>query len=289
MASLYEYRSDIELLAQQLKLSSNSRIGRRQIEFWIRKHRGRGIREEHGRNKYIDPTWLQNMGVTDVTPVNSADDPLIPATSVSLGRFTLPEIISLPYDQGIYRISSASNLCQYYPVDMNDFFLQVPGSITSKQRQYFRVGNVYYLSSCTEQVRPVVLLDDPLDGFVINTERIAQDALIVGESYTVYDTQIIHNSVAYNPGNTFIAAAATYAGNGYVKLTNMKRRMTQMDPYPMGITLAEYVTMKIFTEEMQIERETIADVIQDMQDQLIALKNPDATRKEKSSKVSAQD
>jgi hypothetical protein len=229
------------------------------------------------------------MGVIPVTPVNSADDPIVPVTSVSLGRFTLPEVISLPYDQGIYRISSASGICQYYSVDMNDFFHQVPGSITAKHKQYFRRGNVYYLSPCTEQVLPTVILENPLDGFVINTERIAQDALVVGVSYTVYDTQVVHNAVAYNPGDTFVAANTTYSGNGYVKLTNMKRRMTVTDPYPMGLTLAEYVTMKIFSEEMQIERESLADVIHDMQDQLIVLKNPDAVRKEKSSKVSSQD
>jgi hypothetical protein len=287
--TLYELRSDIELLAQQLKLSSNSTIGRRQIEFWIRKHRARGIREEFARNKYIDPAWLQNMGVMPVTVVNSADDPLIPVTSVNLGRFTLPEVVSLPYDQGVYRITCASNLSQYYPVDMNDFFNQEPGSITRKHKQHFRVGNVHYVSPCTENIRPVLILENPMDGFVINTEFIAKNALEIGENYTVYDTQVVHNAVAYNPGNTFVAVSAAYTGNGKVKLTNMKRRMRVTDPYPMGLTLAEYVTMKVFTEEMQIQRESLADVIQDMQDQLIVLKNPDAVRNEKSSKVSAQD
>ena len=272
------------LLGQRMRLSNDTRLHPKHVDFLINKYRSRGIREEYGRNQFIDPAWLQDMGVINVTPVNSGDDPLIPYTSKTLGKFSLPEIVSLPMDKGIYRVAYPSNLKPYYYTEMNMFFGLVPGSTTSKFDYYFRVGVANYISPCAELVRPIVILENPLDGYVLQTEFVGQDALVIGESFTVYGTQIVHNTVSYNPGDVFTATATTFSGNGKVMFTELKRRMTDRDPYPIGMTLLPYITMGIFTQEFRVEKEQVADVIDDAQDQTLLIQNADSLRQSRQSK-----
>jgi hypothetical protein len=285
--TLYELRSDIQLLAQGLKLSKDSRFLPRHIDFMIREHRSRGIREEFARNGYIDPSWLQDFGQTTVTPVNSGDDPLIPYTSKKLGKITMPAVVSLPQDKGVYRVAYASKMKRYYYCEQDYFFSLVKGSVTTDFDYYFRVGTAFYLSPCTDRANLVLILDDPMDGYVLLTERVAQDGLTIGVNYTVFDTQITHNATAYYPGQTFTAVNKNYTGNGYVMYTNQKRKMTDRDPYPMSLTLFEFIVMMIFTQDLKYSSEQIADIINDSQDQLIVLQNGQTIRNRQEKKEGA--
>lgn len=277
--NLRQYRSNIELIAERLKLSKDSRLSHRQIDFWVHQYRARGIREQFRRDQQISTAWVQDMGVMTVTQVNSGDDPLVTTTSKNLGKITLPQLVDLPEDHAVYRIAKPSNLSVYHLVDFNYMMQLVPGSATSKFDYCARVSQAMYLSPCAAQVRPMLILENPMDGYVIQTEKVAQDALTIGESYTVYGTQVTHNSTAYNPGNTFTAVATTYTGNGYVKFTDLKRTMRDTDPYPMSLTLSNFVTMMIFTQEFQVEKQQVADIINDAQDQNLIPQNADAVRR----------
>lgn len=273
--NLYELRSDIKLLAEMLKLSKDTRFRDPHIDFMIREHRARGIREEYARNLWIDSTWLQDFGALTITPVNSADDPSINCTSLQLGKITLPTVVSLPGDKGVYRIAHSSKQKRYYYIDGDRFFSLVKGSVTAQFEYYFKWQNAFYVSPCAD-VNAVLILDDPMEGYVLLTEIVAQDSLTIGVGYTVYDNQIIHNSIAYNPGATFIAVNKNYSGTGYVKHTIQKRRMTDRDPYPMSQTLTEFVVMKIFTEDFQFSNQQVADIMADGQDELILQRNAKA-------------
>lgn len=276
--NLYQLRSDIQLLGEMLKLSKDTRLIDDHIDFLIHEHRARAIREEFARNKYIDPSWVQDFGKVTVTPVFSGDDPGITMGSVKLGKITMPQVVSLPLDKGVYRVGHTSKFDRYYYIEADRFFSLVPDSITAKFAYYFRVGTAFYLSPCTSEANLMLILDNPMDGVVLLTEKVAQDDLTIGVSYTVYQAQIVSNSVAYNQGSVFTATATTYTGAGYVKYTTQKRAITDRDPYPMSLTMFEYIVMKIFTEDFFFSRQAVADAINDAQDQLIINQNPDAAR-----------
>lgn len=273
------------LLGEMLKLSKDSRLRGPHIDFLIREHRARAIREEYARNKYIDPSWIQDFGRITVTPVNTGDDPSVPYTSVKLGKITMPQVVSLPLDKGVYRVGHTSKFDRYYYIEADRFFSLVEGSITSKFDYYFRIGTSFYLSPCTTEINIMLILDNPLDGVVLLTENVSQTGLTIGTSYTVYDAQVIHNSVAYLPGTSFTAVNTTYSGNGTVKYTTQKRAMTDRDPYPMSLTLAEYIVEMIFVKDFQFSKQTVADVINDGQDQLALYQNPEISRTQKTQKT----
>lgn len=280
-----ELVSDILLVGQGLKLSRDTRFRNRHIAFLADKYRARGMREQYSRTPEIESIWVQPMGVLQTTPINSADDPIVAFTSKKLSKITLPPVVALPGEMGVFRIASAANLKRYYYTEFNMMMNMIEDSTEGKFQYYSKLLDSFYLSPCADKVNVALILERPLDGFVIQTERIAQDALIIGTSYTVYDTQIVSDSVSYNPGNVFVATAKTYSGSGYVKCTDGKRKMTEDDPYPMSLTLAEFVMIKIFSNEFEIEKNQLADAIDDAQDQTILFKNSDAARKARESKI----
>lgn len=274
------------LIGQGMKLARDTRFRPRHMAFLVAKYRAQGIREKYKRNGEIEPQWLSDLGVVTVTPVNSADDPSVTNTSVTFGKITLPSLVSLPFDKGIYRVSSASNQSLYNFIDFNRLMAIRADSTTGKFPYCARVGVAAYLKPCTTLARAIVILSDPMDGFVLATENVAQNALVIGQSYTVYGTQIVSNSVAYNQGAVFTATAKTWTGNGTVKYTNQKRKMTWDDPYPMGLDMASWITEMIYTKEFQVEKLQDADIIDDGSDLKTTIQNADAIRRARESKES---
>lgn len=287
MPTLKEIRSDILLVGQNLKLSNDTRLEPRHIDFLIHKHRARGIREEYDRNKLIDPTWISDYGNTDVTVVNSSDDPSVPLTSRCVSRVTLPDVVSIASDRGVHRITHTSRQVDFYQTTEENYYALVSGQVELKYDWWWRMGDVYYFNTKEKQVRPFLILGNPMEGFVLQTEWVASGDLTVGQSYTVYGTQVVHNSTAYNPGQSFTAVNANYTSTGtqVVKFTNMKRAIMENDPYPIGRTLLEYVMMKIFTVEFNIAKQQAGDVIADAQDKTLALQNEDVVRRSREEKI----
>ena len=75
------------------------------------------------------------------TKINSADDPNIVGCDCIIGKFVMPEIVSLPgkrgsfHDRGIFRVSTASRQQPYYPTSINRFYNMVGGSYRAKQNE----------------------------------------------------------------------------------------------------------------------------------------------------------
>lgn len=273
------------LVAGNLQLSKDTRVSRRHFQYLVHQYRARGIREEYARNIFIDPTWVQDMGQTDVTVVNSADDPSIEKTSRCISRCTLPDVVALSEDRGVYRITYGSRMTQFYPTTEESYYHLESNSTEAKFDYFWRHGNTYHFThSDGKPVRPFLILGNPLDGFVINTEFITSGNLVVGTSYTVFNTQVVHNAVAYNPGQTFTAVSNSFTGSGKVKLTDPKRAMTEDDQYPVNRTLLEYITLKIFENEFGISKQQVADIIDDAQDQTSLLQNEDSVRRSREKK-----
>lgn len=234
------------------------------LAYKIREKRAQEINSSYNKFKMIDPVWLQDYGIVDVTKVNTADDVTALLCKCTLGKITLPRVISLidnrgvHPDLGVYSVRSVCGTHEYYYKSLPQLSYFVDDDIRSKFKYYGRVMDSLYIKPFAKQIRPLLILENPLDGFVNDTENKASGDLVVGTSYTVYDAQVVHNGLGYAVGATFVAANTLFTGNGNVRLTNPIRQLTDLDPYPIGQDMADKIVLRILTEDFQIEKTEIA-------------------------------
>lgn len=264
--TLRAWVSDVKLILQKSKISKDSRIYDTHLADLVNKYRAIGIRQTYQKTFDIDPAWLQNLGLIDFTEINSGEDPTIKCTSLKLGKATIPQLVSLPDDVALGNVFFPSKLSEWYRVDYNFFYSIPEGSDRSKFNYVFRIGNAIYCSPPQPKGTIIAILDNPMEGFVIQSEN--QLTLVPGNLYIVKSGTIVVGPNTYSEGNTFIAAQETFTGTGTVQFANGKRKMTWDDVYPMSRTMGEFVCMKILTNEFGIEPRQIADIENDSQDQL---------------------
>ena len=83
-------------------------------------------------------TITEASGVVTFTQINSADDPNISGCDCVIGKFVMPEIVSLPgkrgsfHDRGIFRVATASRQLPYHPTSINRFYSMAKGSYRAK-------------------------------------------------------------------------------------------------------------------------------------------------------------
>jgi len=135
----------------------------------IHTYRSGFIQEDFSRNRFLNPVWLQDLKKLSATKVNSADDPSIADTSISLGKVTLPNIVSLPEDIGLFRVAGSSKHKVFTPVGMNYFYLLIDIDPTTAINQmiYYRTGNSIYLYPYNTECNAVAILGNPLEGYLI--------------------------------------------------------------------------------------------------------------------------
>ncbi len=271
MPTLRDVISGYELLFTRLKLSKDSRFTWAWINSKVTHYRAQGIRDTYKRNLEVESIWLQDFGRVPVSQVNSGDDPLISFTSEKFGKITLPALVALPDDMGAFRVGGSSKLERFYPIKFDNLLELDDDDVESKFKFYALLKNAMYIRPCLAEINMWLILHEPMDGYTILTEKIAQDELEVGQNYTVYDFQIVHNSIPYLPNATFTAVNKNYTGTGHVKFTNMKRRFSIDDEYPMGSNMIEYITRMIFSIELKVDSQLIADAVNDSQDPITAL------------------
>jgi hypothetical protein len=268
--TLRNYRSDILLILAKSRVSKDSRISERHIEFLINKYREVGIRQDYKNNGEIDPSWLLDTGRVQLTMVNKAEDLALAPQNVILGKYTLPGgVITLPSDAGIYRVSSSSRGITFFQIDASAFYTMPQGSEFKTNSYFFRIGDALYFHKNPEEANIVFIPADPMLVPVIQTEFV--NSLMVGENYTVYENSIVSNGITYIVGSDFNATVESFTGIGKVKPTNPIRKRTIDDYYPMGFTIYNFVAMSIFTKDFKLEEKEIADIKNDNIDQLQAL------------------
>lgn len=258
----------IEILTKS-GFTDDSRLDIDYIGYKVDQKRSKEIRDSYSRNGNIDPMWIQDFGATDVTKVSQLDDPTLQVNECVFGKLTLPPVVSMrsgllgTENIGVISILALSGNQEYYYRPMSRLFQLMNLREDHPERKYNFYGKVHnsiYLNPFAEKVRPLLILENPLDGYVIQTEYVNSGDLTIGTSYTVYDNQVTHNSVNYIPGQTFIAVNANFTGTGKVKFTNGKRKMTNDDQYPLSQTMMDVVILKVLTIDYKIEMSQINDI-----------------------------
>lgn len=269
--SLKDIRSDLLLILAKSTQSRNFRIHEDHIDYKIHEKRARGIHEESKRNNdMVDPNWLSEMGTMDITLITTADDPSVPQECKEVGKIVIPQVVSLTENKGVYRVAGSSKKGNWHQKELPLFWdtFSLEGHIAQKFRWYAAVGTSLYLSNPERQANVTLVLYNPLDGFILRTANVTD--LEIGEQYVVVGGNITHNGIVYYTDGTFTAVNTVFTGGGKVQYVNKKRRVNENDPYPIG-AIADYVIMKILTQEFKIEASEIGDIRNDNRDALLAL------------------
>jgi len=275
--------SELSIILKGSRLSKDTRIVDSFLLSRFNAYRSVEIRESYKRNQFMDPAVQQDMGLMMVTEVPS-NDPLIGQISskTPIGKIHIPSIVSLPSDKGIVSVHPPSRLAslasQYYGTPYNTFGSKATHKDYCNFNWYTRIQNHVYIHPYKSEIRMILINDDPMDGYVLQTETPAKDALIfstdytLGESYTVKSGQVVHNGITQATGTSFIAVNPNYTGNGVLKFTNQKRKMTLEDDYPISYTMTEVIMMKILQKDFGLEKQEIADIRNNATDDSLLLK-----------------
>lgn len=165
--TLQEIVYDIRYVLRQTK--DDTRVRDEFLMSKIHTYRSGFIQQSFPLNRYLNPLWLQDLKKLSTTKVNSADDPSIPDTSISLGKVVLPNLVSLPEDIGLFRVAGSSKQRAYTPVGMNYFYLLIDiDPVTAvNQMIYYRAGNFIFLYPYNTECNVMAILGNPLEGYII--------------------------------------------------------------------------------------------------------------------------
>lgn len=270
---------DAKIILEAGAITDESRVDEDYIGFKIDQKRSKEIRDTYKRNPGIEPIWLQDFGIFDLTPVSRAEDKTISICDCKFSKYVLPPVVSINdpmaniFDIGTYSVRSSCGMYEYHYMNVAKLSLLHEGSIQKLFKYYTKVGNALLLTPEAQKARAILILENPLDGYVLDNSYILSGSLVSGTVYEVSTGQITYNAVKYQKGQIFTATStAIFTGLGKIQLNNQKRRMTNDDEYPMSSTMAEVVLMKIFTEDYGIEAQKVADISNDSQDQFKFLK-----------------
>lgn len=278
---------DIITILTKASFTDDSRLDPTYIGYKIDEKRAKEIRDSYNRHQLIDPIWIQDYGVFDTTEVNYADDKTFTFLDCKLAKATLPPTVSFynglasANNLGDYSFRSISGTEEYFfkqSSKLMELLTDMPKNHPLRKFAYYsKVGNARYFVSknqnvVPEKLRAQLILENPLDGFVFTTENVT--TLEVGVSYTVMSDQIMHDSVLYNVGSTFVATSTTFTGAGKVQYLNQKRPMRNSDPYPFSKSQMEILIIKLLTQEYGLEANRVAEIRNNSQDELKVISQP---------------
>lgn len=264
---------DIKRLLTKAGITDDSRLSNEHLGFLIDQRRAKEIRDNFKRNNVIEPIWLQDYGIFELTPVNKAEDRSIAVCDCKFSKFVLPTVVSISDplsntpDIGTYSIRSVCGMYEFHYANIQKLSLMTEGSITQKFRHFTKVGNAIYLTPEVKFARAILILDNPLDGYVLDNSYITSGNIVSGTTYLVTSGNITYNGTKYYVSQTFVGTSTTtFTGSGKVQKNTQKRQMTNDDVYPMSLTMAEVIKLKILTQDFQIEHSQATESVNNSSD-----------------------
>jgi hypothetical protein len=249
---------DIMMEAEGFQLGDDARWNEYDyVAYKLREKRAKVIRDGFRRNNSIHGELVQNLHDYEATKVNAADDFGI-TLEMDLGKIVLPEIVGFhddteEFSRGLRRFSKKGQSDRIYQTSKNKFFdlIDIDSDRLSKYTYFFRVDNDYFIYPYFKTVQVSAILANPLDGFVQDT--MLKTTLVNGTDYTVITGSILHNSINYQAGETFTAAATTFTGSGEVRLATTKRAMVKTDPYPLNESMMNHILEDFVNKEFRVQ------------------------------------
>ena len=257
---------DVRTILEASNITDDSKYDNDYIGYKIDQRRAKEIRDSFSRNPAIEPVWLQDLGLVNLAKVNKAEDRTVTICECSISKMVVPPVVTL-HDSLSNHIdvgTTVRSLCggyQFYYMPLSHMSQLTKESVLLGFKYFTKVGNSYYLTTETNKARPIMILESPLDGYVLDNTFKLSGTLVSGLTYEVAGGNITYNAVKYFKGATFVATSTTtFTGTGQVVLQNQKRAMTNSDEYPMSSTMANRIIMALLTEDYGIEAKKVEDI-----------------------------
>ena len=239
-------------------------------------YRASHIRESYAANLELDTSLFQDLAAVPVTLRSLQDDPMFPSGCMNLGKASIPSVVSMVNNTGIISVSDLSKNRKYQMCHITELADRMRLENYKDEHWYAKLGNTLWVYPYRKEINVVAILNDPLEGWVINTELPVNGFLIRrteyqnGESYRVTGGTIIHGGTQYGFGDVFEAIETGWTGNGTIEFVNKKRKMTVEDPYPMSATMVKIIMVEILTIDFRLSKQQVADIGNDMKDDALA-------------------
>lgn len=269
---------DIKLILRAT--TDDTRISDAHLLRKILNYRSIFITEAYTQTNTMNASWIQRLGNKALTPSGSADNPNITDGTVKLGKMTLPSVIPIGPEKGIYRISDTQRQKQVYPTTWPQLMHMISYQDNSLRlfRYYVNIGNEYYVYPVTGEVDVMIVLENPLEGYKFSTELVSLSDLESGTEYYVLSGSVRERTITLYPGgessivhtrnSTFTAgSASTYSGDGKVRRATQMTEEALNKEFPVDAMMAQRIVLEILTKDFAIERQGISDVINDAQDE----------------------
>jgi len=268
---------DLINLFSRFSQTDEQRIDEDYFAYKIEQARVSEIIKEYNVTGIIDQNWLLDFGIYDLTKVNFADDPNVTSCACDIMKAEIPSVMNLTslgdgnLDLGLKVISACGKTdYTYYPLEA--WRLIPKEHVRSKFHYYQRFGNKIYVNKLVNSLR-FIGIPETTDGLIIKkTLPVISGSVKAGVTYMVKggSGSLTYNGVIYLPTNTFVGVTGitTFTASGTCQLfyNNFEVAMTENDPYPVSAHLARQIVISILTTELQIERQQVADVVNDSAD-----------------------
>lgn len=248
------------------------------LAYKIHEYRALFIQKKYAENREIEPEWLQTIPIEQFTCVGTGDDPNVVGETTRLGKCTLPAVVSLPRNLGMYRLSASSKQKQIYPTTEHEFYMMLEtGDDRLRHFEfYYPLGKSYYIYPYREKGTATCILENPLEAQGKQTEIVPNGSLQNGVEYLVAQNSIVYGQKLYIVGQSFIASEAngsSYSGDGVLFMKNKLYTLDTRADYPCDAGMAEMIILEILTKDFKLEAQYITDIRQDFADQFKVIRS----------------
>ena len=269
----------ILILATKFRESDDSRFDEDALAAMVENARVTEIINEYNDTGIIDQNWLLDFGIYSLTRINFADDPIVDFCSCDIMKAEIPSVMNLTalgegnLDLGLKVLSACGTKeYSYYSIE---FWKNLPKEHTrSKFSYYQRFGNDIYVNKLVNNLR-FIGIPETTEGLMIKkTLPVISGSIKTGIVYIVKGTGgLNYNSVFYLPNQTFTGVSGvsvfTATGTAQAFYNNYEVEMTENDRYPVSAHLARQIIISILSTELQIEKQQVADVVNDSTDDVL--------------------
>lgn len=283
MASITKQRiiDDLKNILTDFNLSDEHRLDDNWLSNKIDQVRAQIIIDDYNKNGVVRQEWLSDLGFVPFWRVNFANDPNITYCECDISQGFVPKVVSFTGeggnpDIGLPTVMSACGKYKYYPYNINIWKDIPPEHIYSKFNYYYRVDTAMYVNKQVENLRMIAVLENPEEGYIIQSAPVESGDLVAGTTYIVKNSQITYNFTTIAVNGTFIAQAGltTYSGTGKVYLADQLLAISRTQPYPISMDMAREIVIQICTKEFQIAKGEMPDVLNDSADDETEAKKP---------------
>lgn len=152
------------------------------------------INAQYQLTNHLDYGWLQRYPQFRWEKVTAADDPNVIHSSITLGKFKLPKVVSLPEDLGLYQVMGSGAIRLYSKDDFATMMIraEIQEERHPRHGYYSKIGDVLYSFPYAMYGQAVLCAENPMDVPII--ENNVQRVMTVEDEYPA-DIAIIQQAV----------------------------------------------------------------------------------------------